>query len=131
MRNFWLDKSEITDYVLLMLGAPIIKVELDPQNIDMAVKSANITFAAYAKMSDVTLSDAMTQKLMQEGTLAYAKLMLGHIRRKYTFMIGPDSCKGKLDGQLLLSDAKEDIRAFEEKLMWAFGITKVKGCIKD
>lgn len=122
MKNFWLDKNEITDYVLLMLGAPVIKIELDPQNIEMAVKSANITFTAYAKMSERTLSDTMSQKLLQEGTLAYAKLMLGHIRRKYSIPIGTESFKGQLDGQQLLNEAKKDIEAYEANLKWAFGI---------
>lgn len=123
MKNFWLDKNKITDYVLAMLGAPIIKIELDPQNIENAVDSATNTFTAYAKMSERTLSDEMTRKLIQDGTLAYAKLMLGHIRRKYKNPPGP-SGGIQLDGQQLINEAKLDIKDFEEQLCWAFGIDK-------
>jgi hypothetical protein len=41
-------KEKIGDYVLLMLGAPRVKVELDEQNLDMAVDQALQIFEDYA-----------------------------------------------------------------------------------
>lgn len=41
-------REDIKDYVLLMLGAPVVKVELDEQNLDLAVNQALKIFEDYA-----------------------------------------------------------------------------------
>lgn len=41
-------KEDIADYVLLMLGAPTVKVELDQQQLDLAVDQAMKVFEEYA-----------------------------------------------------------------------------------
>lgn len=41
-------REDIKDYVLLMLGAPVVKVELDDQNLDLAVNQALKVFEDYA-----------------------------------------------------------------------------------
>lgn len=41
-------REQIKDYVLLMLGAPVVKVELDNQNLDAAVDIALQVFEDYA-----------------------------------------------------------------------------------
>jgi hypothetical protein len=41
-------REQIKDYVLLMLGAPVVKVELDDQNVDAAVDLALQVFEDYA-----------------------------------------------------------------------------------
>jgi hypothetical protein len=43
-------REQIKDYVLLMLGAPVVKVELDDQNLDAAVDLALQVFEDYAGM---------------------------------------------------------------------------------
>lgn len=41
-------REQIKDYVLLMLGAPVVKVELDEQQLDLAVDEALMIFETYA-----------------------------------------------------------------------------------
>jgi hypothetical protein len=41
-------REQIKDYVLLMLGAPVVKVELDQQNLDLAVDQALKIFEDFA-----------------------------------------------------------------------------------
>ncbi len=41
-------REDIKDYVLLMLGAPVVKVELDQQNLDLAVDQSMKVFEEYA-----------------------------------------------------------------------------------
>lgn len=41
-------RQDIRDYVLLMLGAPVVKVELDEQNLDLAVDQSLKIFEEYA-----------------------------------------------------------------------------------
>ena len=41
-------REDIKDYVLLMLGAPVVKVELDAQNLDLCVNQALRIFEEYA-----------------------------------------------------------------------------------
>lgn len=41
-------REDIKDYVLLMLGAPVVKVELDSQQLDLAVNQALKVFEDYA-----------------------------------------------------------------------------------
>lgn len=41
-------REDIKDYVLMMLGAPVVKVELDAQQLDMAVNQALRVFEDYA-----------------------------------------------------------------------------------
>ncbi len=41
-------REQIKDYVLLMLGAPVVKVELDQQNLDLAVDQALMIFEDFA-----------------------------------------------------------------------------------
>jgi len=43
-KNHWIDekekKQEIIDYVFLMLGVPVIKVELDESQVELAIDTA-------------------------------------------------------------------------------------------
>lgn len=41
-------REDIKDYVLLMLGAPVVKVELDAQQLDLAVDQSLMIFEEYA-----------------------------------------------------------------------------------
>jgi len=41
-------KQQIRDYILFMLGAPVLKIELDEQNVDFAVDQALKIFEDYA-----------------------------------------------------------------------------------
>ena len=57
---------------------------------------------------------------MQEGALVYAKEILGRIRSKYTNPPGPNGGI-QMDGKELLQEAREDKKAWEERLLTRFG----------
>jgi hypothetical protein len=57
---------------------------------------------------------------MQEGALCYAKEILGRIRSKYTNPPGPNGGV-QMDGKELLQEAREDKKAWEERLITRFG----------
>jgi hypothetical protein len=57
---------------------------------------------------------------MQEGALTYAKEILGRIRGKYPAPPGPGGGM-QLDGQALLSEAKEERDKWKEELIYKFG----------
>lgn len=57
---------------------------------------------------------------MQEGALCYAKEMLGRIRSKIKNPPGPNGGV-QLDGDTLLTEAREDKKAWEERLLVRFG----------
>lgn len=58
---------------------------------------------------------------MQEGALAYAKIMLGRIRSKYTGSYGPSNSGLQLDGQALLQEGNEELKQWKEDLIGKFG----------
>src|SRR5205807_2528738 len=47
-RNRERTRGQIKDYVLLMLGAPVVKIELDEQQVDLAIDQAMKIFEEYA-----------------------------------------------------------------------------------
>lgn len=57
---------------------------------------------------------------MQEGTLAYALIMLGRIRGKYAQIPGPGG-GGDLDGREMLNEGKEALEKWRENLIFRYG----------
>jgi len=57
---------------------------------------------------------------MQEGTLAYALIMLGRIRGKYANIPGPGG-GGELDGREMLNEGKEALEKWREALLTRYG----------
>jgi hypothetical protein len=57
---------------------------------------------------------------MQTGALAFAKIMLGRIRSKYQSLPGPQSGI-QLDGQILLTEGREDLKVWREELLTRYG----------
>jgi hypothetical protein len=57
---------------------------------------------------------------MQEGALAFSKIMLGRIRGKYANPPGPGGGV-QLDGQQLLQEGIDDKNQWEEKLIYKWG----------
>jgi hypothetical protein len=114
--------SHVEDYVLLMLGAPVVKVELDPQQLAFCVQQAEAVIMAYEQMPQTSrkIPDKVMADLLNRGALAFAKLILGRIRSKYKNVPGPsgDVC---LDGSVLLREGKEDLVEFEQYIAWGLG----------
>jgi hypothetical protein len=93
-------KGKARDHICLMLGFPVINMELDKLQLAHAVEYAQelICYAKLQKQADYSV-------LLKEGGLAFAKYMLARIRIN----------TGKDDGNML-SEALRDIDAFRIKL---------------
>src|ERR1019366_1920000 len=63
-------KKEMDNYVLLMLGAPVVTIELDQQQLDLCFWE---TFEDFGE-------DVVGRSLFKRGMLARAKIILGRIR---------------------------------------------------
>jgi hypothetical protein len=95
-------REEAKDHILLMLGAPVIKIELDATQIDHAIRYAEelidcFGFSGYDHFSF----------LLKEGSLAYAKYMLGRIRVKYI-----NTAPSPDDGFALVNEGRRAIHHF-------------------
>lgn len=66
-------KKQVFDYVLMMLGAPVVKIELDQGQLDLCFNS---TIDEIRRSNLKTISKVF----IQEGVLARASLMLATIR---------------------------------------------------
>jgi hypothetical protein len=58
---------------------------------------------------------------MQMGALAYAKIMLGRIRSKFSQIAGPGGGGMATDGQQILQEGTEDLKQWREDLILRFG----------
>lgn len=76
MKNTWINKykDKAKDHIKLMLGAPVIKIELDEMQLDHAVGSSESYLDFYGIQDELLLND---------GSYYHAMIMLGHVRGKY------------------------------------------------
>lgn len=76
MNNFWLDNKKelqnVKDYVLLMLGSPVVKVELDDDQLDAIIE----TTYSHLKERNMRRFD----HFIKNGAYILAMGALGHIR---------------------------------------------------
>jgi hypothetical protein len=78
------DKAKVKDYALLMLGAPVVKIELDEQQLDMCYEMTNELFKrlAQSKGAIALNCEGLGDEIFKQMTYARAMIMLGHVRRK-------------------------------------------------
>lgn len=62
----------------------------------------------------------MVTQAMQEGALAYAKIILGRIRSKYRTQVGPGGGT-TLDGEALLQEGNEELKEWKKELIYRYG----------
>ena len=76
MKNTWINKykDRAKDHIKFMLGAPVIKVELDETQLDHAVDYSE---------SYMDLYGVKNEHLLADGAYYHAMIMLGHVRGKY------------------------------------------------
>lgn len=93
-KNFWLSKranrsnKEIIDYILLMLGAPVTRIEMDTEQLVFCIDLARDKINEQANSPKATRrpeSDEMHQ-LVKEGAYLFAVYMLSKIRNR--FLVG-------------------------------------------
>jgi hypothetical protein len=58
---------------------------------------------------------------MREGALAYAKIMLGRVRSKYSGTFGPANSGLTLDGVALLQEGNDELKQWKEDLIYRYG----------
>lgn len=130
MENHWIKKREdkdtqhIRDYILLMLGAPVVKIELDPQQLDFCIEITEKKLESISETHGCTRKPTVNQytTLLTEGALAHAKYMLGRIRSKYK---SPPGIKGvMMDGEALVAEAKQDLADWKAEVLWECGYTE-------
>jgi hypothetical protein len=117
-------RETIKAYVLKMLGAPILKIELDDGQLDLCVDR---TCGFMAQSKNVSQWEENLKVLMaQDGALAHAKLMLGRVRAKFGFT-GTKGVKTKpnqlgtnsifpLDGESLLNEGERQYENWKSKV---------------
>jgi hypothetical protein len=101
-------REEAKDHILFMLGAPVLKLELDEKQLTHALDHAiaMIDRAGFSDEEDYSL-------LLKEGSLAFAKYMLGRIRVKF---LAASQFECPADGFVLVEEARRDIEAFRTHL---------------
>lgn len=111
MRNEWLRRKklrypELREHILLMLGAPCFPVELDDNLLDYAIEQAVILiediFEDELPHLDCT---SFLYRLLSDGAVAYAKMMLGNIR-----------CTWTSAGLDLVDEGRDDLLTWRDEL---------------
>ena len=114
--------NEIKDHILLMLGAPVVKVELDEKQLDHCVEVATRAIDNLRTASHKLMSDSRVEELTKQYALGNSMIILGHIRGKYKI----PNCEG-LDaeylrdrGYELLIEVREEFSYNREEFMNVF-----------
>ena len=116
-------QGEIKDFILLMLGAPVVKIELDDSQLDMCVSRVCEMMIDSPRVGK--WSEAMKLMVAQDGALAQAKLILGRVRGKYGLDTKGVNTKSKsatnnifprMDGQQLLDEGSYEYQSWQQKV---------------
>jgi hypothetical protein len=119
-------RENIKDYILIMLGAPVIKLELDSSHLDLCVTRTCDMMNASPRVAK--WSDSVKLVVAQDGALAHAKMILGRIRAKYgghtdakgvkTKRSKPASTNtfGPIDGPSLLNEGERQYLSWQQKV---------------
>ena len=104
---------QIKDYILLMLGAPVLTIELDENQIEAAISTTELTLEAKIERAGYKLEEEKIKsyytKLLQEGALWRTMMILARIRSKFKSPM-PDG--SALDGNELF------VQAYNYKEQW-------------
>ena len=98
------------EFVLLMLGAPVVKVELSSQQLEAIHDYVTMVVGKYE------VPEAKKEVFIINGILAHSKYVLGRIRSKYQTVPGPNDTQVALDGQQLVYEGVSDITEWKVEL---------------
>ena len=110
-------ETAIKDYVLMMLGAPIVKIELKDEQLEACVKTSIRWIEDYKKRGQKTPTESRIDQLTQEMSLAMAMTMLGHVRGKYS---GTPREDVELDGKYMRKQGWKQMQQVDEDARKAF-----------
>lgn len=108
--------EQVKDYVLMMLGAPVIKIELDKTQLDMCVSTVIEEISQIIEERAFVGYSSKIFSLLQDGTLAMAMIMLGRIRSKYESVPGPGDAPIRLDGKTLVAEGTAQLANYKDGL---------------
>lgn len=117
-------KNEIKNFVQKMLGAPIVKIELDADQIDLCIDRTCDFMRSSKNVSQ--WEESFKILMAQDGALAHAKLMLGRVRAKFG-ITGDKGVNTKpsllsantifpLDGENLLEEGERQYEKWKNKV---------------
>lgn len=120
------ERKKMRNFILLSLGAPVVKIELDDQQLDLCINRICDLMDQSPKAEDY--SESHWLMIAQDGALALAKIMLGRVRAKFGGvgdMNGGDStsrpaCMNNLsqplDGGQLLVEGEKQYQDWQRKV---------------
>jgi len=100
------NNQELKDYIMLMLGAPVVEIELDDKQIDLAIE---VTEKRLNEQIDWQEHKETYERLLRYGSLCQSKIILGRIRSKF---VGLDSTPD--DGRTLLREGHDHLGYWED-----------------
>lgn len=110
-------RKQMGEYILMMLGAPVVKIELDKEQVELAIDQSLRHVDSYYvdKTIEVDKQKERALLLVHEGAYILAKLMLGRIRSKFVSPPGPGGSI-KLDGPALVKEANQEFKNWKNRL---------------
>jgi hypothetical protein len=110
------DFIKVADYVKLMLGAPVIKLDLTDDDIDQCVDAAAKEITKRLTKYGKNVSAKYMELKLQEGALARAKYLIGKFKfanslRDGNFWKGPET-----DGWDMMCEGSGEWDDFKETL---------------
>ena len=103
--------AEVKNFILTMLGAPVLSIELNEKMIDTVIEHVKDIIKVYQSELEVNKH----KLLVEEGSLAYCKYILGRIRSKYNTIPGLEG-NLVLDGNELISEALSEMTTWQDKV---------------
>lgn len=119
-------RNSIKEFIMLMLGAPLVKIEMDDAQLSLCVDRT----CDMMLLSDEPESwgEGLLLMVAQDGALAHAKLILGRIRSKYesapkgvtTIVDSGSNLVFPADGRELLVEGDIQYREWQFKVFGRF-----------
>lgn len=114
-----IEEQKLYDYILLMLGAPVVKIELDKAQLELCFELAKKHLSVPVPDPE-KLDETQTKRyelLLREGSLIHAKMILGRIRSKFKSVPGPGKKDLLLDGPALLTEAHWQLEEWKKAVL--------------
>lgn len=103
----------IEDFVLMMLGAPVVKIELDKAQLQTCISQAKADFQIYA--GTMTVSDSVKSDIIRSKALIEATFLLARIRGKW-MKSGLSSDFFEFDSKQLYAHGKVLLKEWHRKI---------------
>jgi hypothetical protein len=109
-------EDDVKDFVLMMLGVPIVKIEIDEKALDNTIRHVRQFISVYQPNMQKD-SPLIYDLMVKEGSLAYVKYIVGRIRAKYPTVNAP--CGDMKDGLYLTREGTNEIQNWKRSIVLA------------